>query len=414
MSKTRWIGLTLAAAVGLAVLGAWALGPWKAGKAAADKPAAEKAAAVLEFLPHELVSATLSPIDEVIEFSGPLVAAGTAVVRAKVPGTLAALSVEEGSRVRAGQVIGRIQAQEAESRAQERSALLESARAAKAQAQRAHAQNESLAAQRYISQAALEASQAALDTARAQAAAAEAALNTARLSLSDASVVAPIGGLVSRRHALPGEKVSPEQNLVTVVDIARLELAGVVGTHEVARLRPGMAVQVRVEGVSAPIAGSIARIAPAAEPGSRSIGVVVVLPNPGEVMKGGQFAVAQVRLSEATARLTLPEAAVRSASGQHHVWVLDGELLQRRVVLLGRRDAARGRVEIREGLAAEATVLAAAFDNLKEGQKARRVAARPAAAASCAARPPTAPGAGSAEGASVAASAPQAAPAASR
>ena len=388
MSKARWTGLGLIAALGLGLIAAWGLGAWnfgKAGASLANKGATDKPATVLEFLPSELVSPKWLPIDEVIEFSGPLVAPGTAVVRAKVPGTLAALSVEEGTRVRPGQVIGRISAQEAESRAQERSAMLESARAALAQAQRTHAQNESLAAQRFISQAALEASRSALDTARAQAAAAEAALNTARLSLSDASVVAPIAGIVSRRHALPGEKVSPEQMLVSVVDISKLELAGAVGMHEVARLKAGMPVQVTVEGLPSPIAGTIPRIAPAAEPGTRSIGVAVVLPNPGEVMRGGQFAVARVRLSEAAPRLTLPEAAVRSSSGQHHVWVLSEGRLQRRVVLLGRRDPALGRVEIREGVTPEATVLGAAFDNLKEGDRATRVAERTQAAASAAA-----------------------------
>lgn len=397
MSKARWIGLGLTAALGLGLIAAWGLGTWNAGKAGASLATtgtsagasgkgADKPATVLEFLPSELVSPQWLPIDEVIEFSGPLVAPGTAVVRAKVPGTLAVLSVEEGTRVRPGQVIGRILAQEAESRAQERSAMLESARAALAQAQRTHAQNESLAAQRFISQAALEASRSALDTARAQAAAAEAALNTARLSLSDASIVAPIAGIVSRRHALPGEKVSLEQTLVTVVDISKLELAGAVGMHEVARLKAGMAVQVTVEGLPTPIAGTIARIAPAAEPGTRSIGVAVVLPNPGEMMRGGQFAVARVRLSEPAPRLTLPEAAVRSSSGQHHVWVLSDGRLQRRVVLLGRRDPALARVEIREGVTPEATVLAAAFDNLKEGDRATRVAERKPAAASAASR----------------------------
>lgn len=389
MSKTRWTGLAAAAALAIGLIAAWTLGPWKAGRqqapaAAMAAPGKDKSEVVLDFLPSEVVTPQWRPMDAMVEFSGPLVAPGTAIVRAKVAGTLASLSVDEGSRVRAGQVMGRIQAQEAESRAQERVALLDSARASLAQAQRTHAQNESLAAQRFISQAALEASRAGLDTARAQAAAAEAALNTARLSLSDASVLAPISGTVARRHALPGEKVSPEQNLVTVVDIGKLELAGAVGMHEVSKLRTGMPVEVSVEGLPRPISGSIARIAPAAEPGSRSIGVVVVLPNPGEVMRGGQFAVAQVRLSEGTQRLTLPEAAVRSSSGQHHVWVLEGETLRRRVVLLGRRDAAQGRVEVREGLDERAMVLAAAFDNLKEGQRARRVAQRPSAAASAA------------------------------
>ena len=63
--------------------------------------------------------------------------------------------------------------------------------------------------------------------------------------------------------------------MLTIVDLATLELAGSVGTHEVALLAPGMPVQVRVEGVDEPVTGRLERIAPAAEPGTRSIGVTV-------------------------------------------------------------------------------------------------------------------------------------------
>ena len=49
-----------------------------------------------------------------------------------------------------------------------------------------------------------------------------------------------------------------------------------------------MPVEVRVEGVDKPLAGRVARIAPAAEPGTRSIGVTVALANPDEKLRAGQ------------------------------------------------------------------------------------------------------------------------------
>jgi RND family efflux transporter MFP subunit len=360
----------------------------EAGKDGKDGKDGKKPEVALEFAAREVVQPTLARMVAVVEFSGPLVAPQTAIVRAKAGGTLLALNVAEGSRVAAGQSIGRIELAELGSRVAERSALLESARAALVQAERTHASNERLAAQQFISSNALESSRAALDTARANLAAAQASLDTTRVGLRDANLVAPIAGIVAKRHALPGEKVSPEQPVLTIVDLARLELAGLVGTHEVSRIRPGLPVQVRVEGVDEPVAGRVARIAPAAEPGTRSIGVTIELANPKEQLRAGQYALVRAELADDTERLTLPVTAVGSTSGQDHVWVIENGALARRAVTVGRRDEREGRVEVLQGLTPAATVLAARFDNLREGARAQVVAVKTAPVASAAASTP--------------------------
>jgi RND family efflux transporter MFP subunit len=345
----------------------------------------------LEFAPREVVQPLTARMPAMLEFSGPLVAPQTAIVRAKAGGTLLALNVAEGSRVAAGQTIGRIELAELGSRVAERNALLESARAALAQAERTHTSNERLAAQQFISSSALDGSRAALDTARANLAAAQASLDTTRVGLRDANLVAPIAGIVAKRHALPGEKVSPEQQVLTIIDLARLELAGMVGTHEVARIRPGLLVQVRVEGVDQPVAGRVARIAPAAEPGTRSIGVTIELANPKELLRAGQYALVRAELADDTDRLTLPANAVGTTSGQDHVWLIEGGQLVRRAITVGRRDERQGRVEVLQGLTPASQVLAARFDNLREGAKATVVAAKSAPVASAAASTPLTP-----------------------
>ena len=393
--QKKWVagGVVAAAMVlgGAAVLAAMA-----ARKGDAAVPASAQARAgdgarpevALQFTSSEVVRPTLARMAAVVEFSGPLVAPQTATVRAKAGGTLLALPVSEGSRVSAGQTLGQIDLAELGSRVAERSALLESARAAFVQAERAHASNERLAAQQFISGNALDGSRAALDTARANLAAAQASLDATRLGLRDGRLVAPIAGIVARRHVLPGEKVSPEQQVLTIVDLARLELAGTVGTHEVSRLRPGLPVQVRVEGLGEPVSGRVARIAPAAEPGTRAIGVTIELANPGERLRAGQFALARAELADEVERLTLPASAVGSTSGQDHVWLIEDGRLARRAVTLGRRDERLGRVEVLQGLTPAATVLAARFDNLRDGASATVVAARSAAMASAAASSP--------------------------
>ena len=377
--RRRWAVAAFLAVALVASGGLWLKqrGPLAAGSAQAAKTPGAAASAPLEFRSNEVLHPLLARLTQTIEFSGPLVAPNTAILRAKTAGTLLSLDVVEGARVRAGQALGRIDMAELGSRIAERGANIESARATVLQAERSHASNERLAAQNFISAAALDNSRAALDTTRAALAGAQAALTTTQVAQRDATLIAPIAGIVAKRHVLPGEKVSGEQQVLTLVDLAQLELAGSVGTHEVARLAPGMAVQVKVEGLDAPITGQVARIAPAAEAGTRSIGVTVGVANRDERLRAGQYALARVVLADDQQRLVVPLAAVGATGGQSFVWLIDNGLLVRRAITLGRRDDAGGRVEVLSGLTPEAQVLAARFDNLREGARALVVAGLP-------------------------------------
>jgi len=340
------------------------------------KPDDKKAEVALEFTAGEVVKPTKVSMPELIEFSGPLVAPGTVVVRSKSAGTLLSLAVAEGSRVHVGQALGQVDLEELRYRAAERSASVESARAQLEQAERQYKANQGLADQKFIASTALDTSRAALEAARASLLSAKAQYDTSQVVLRQAALVAPINGVVSKRHALPGEKLAPEQQMLSIVDLSKLELAGLVGTHEVSRLKPGMAVNVRIEGVDKPVEARIARIAPAAEPGTRSIGVTLELSNPKEEFRAGQYALARVELQDDAQRLAVPIAAVGSTSGQDHVWMIEKGALVRRIVTTGRRDQREGRVEVLQGLSADAQVLAARFDNLREGSKAEVVAAK--------------------------------------
>ncbi len=375
--RKRWlIGGVVATAV--AVGAGFAI---KSGKASSVFPASAAMAAAskpdeapLDFTAAEAARPQSLALPQVVEFSGALVAPNTAVVRAKATGTLLSLDVKDGQRVTAGEVIGRIDVSDLAAHVAERSANLAAVRTTLAQAQRTHESNIGLANDRFISPIALDSSKFSLDSARAQVAAAEAALESAKIALREASLVAPITGIVSKHAAVSGEKVTAEQELVTIVDLRTLELAGTVGTQDVPKLQAGMPVDLKIEGLDKPVRGTLARIAPAAEAGTRSIGVAVQLQNAKETMRAGEYAVAHVQIGDAQPRLTVPIAAISSASGQEYVWTLEQGKLLRRTVTTGRRDPARGRAEVLEGIKPDVLVLGARFDNLREGAKARIVA----------------------------------------
>lgn len=340
------------------------------------KPGDDKAKTVLEFVPSEVVKPTVAAMPAVIEFSGPLVAPGTVVVRAKSNGTLLGLAVGEGSRVKAGQALGQVDLEELHHRVAERSASVEAMRAQMEQTERTHKANVGLADNNFIAPTALETSRAAYEAARANWQASKAQLETMQVTMRQAALVSPINGIVYKRHALPGEKLAAEQQILTIVDLAKLELAGLVGTHEVSRLQPGMIVKVKVEGMEQTVDARIARIAPAAEPGTRSIGVTLVLDNPKETYRAGQYAVATAVLEDEKQRLTLPITAISRNSGQEQVWLIENGALARRIVTTGRTDTREGRIEILNGIKPDAQVLGARFENLSEGDKAVVVSAK--------------------------------------
>lgn len=363
--RRLWVGV---AVLVLAAAGT-ALATWSGkdrGKSEADKTPPP-----LQFGAGEVTRPQQAPMPQRIEFSGPLVAPRTAIVRAKAAGTLLALETAEGRRVQAGQSLGRIDLADLNSRVDDRAGSVESAQALLAEAQRQHESNLRLADQNFISPIALQSSQARLDAARAQLRSAQAQLSSTRIGLREAALVAPISGIVGKRHVVPGEKLSAEQPIFTVVDLGTLELAGTVSTHEVSLLQVGQSVRVTVEGRAEPVQGRIDRIAPMAEAGTRAIGVVVTIANADERLRAGQYGQALVELADPTPRLTVPATALSQASGQDQVWTIENGALVRRIVITGRKDAAGGRVEVLQGLAPDAWVLAVRFDNLKEGAQAR-------------------------------------------
>jgi RND family efflux transporter MFP subunit len=196
----------------------------------------------------------------------------------------------------------------------------------------------------------------------------EAQVQLARNALRDAVVIAPLTGTLAKRHVQPGEKVNLDSPLFTIVDLGRMELQAMVPANDIPEIRIAMPVELSIDGFGArTFAGSVERINPTTESGTRAILVFVQIPNPDAALRGGMFATGRIRLAEGAAVPTLPLAAIRTEAGQTYVWSVEAGRLARRSVTLGRRDEAAALVELKSTLPADAQVLAARFDNLKEG-----------------------------------------------
>jgi len=323
---------------------------------------------VLEFSPADLARIEAQPLSRWLPVSGALQPVRQATVKAKVSGDVRQITVREGESVRAGQLLVRIDTADLEAKLIERTGALESARAQLAMAAKTQATNQALLKQNFISQNAYDNSESSFGVSQGGVKSAEAQVQLARNALRDANVASPLAGVVAKRHVQPGEKVAFDSPLVTVVDLTELELQAAVPASDVPELALGKAVELSIDGFGERrFTGRVERINPAAEPGTRAILVYVGIPNPDGALRGGMFATGRIALAASAPVTTLPATAVRTEAGQTFVWTVEGGKLVKRGVVTGRRDDAAGRIEIKTALPPDVPVLAARFDNLKDG-----------------------------------------------
>jgi membrane fusion protein (multidrug efflux system) len=339
---------------------------------AADAKASTKnAAPVAEFLQDDLYIVEPRNLDRVLPLTGSLMPLTEATVKAKVAGELVAVTVREGESVKQGQLLARIDPTEVQARVAARQADVAATRAQLVWAEKNRNQQKALLDKSFISQSAFDNIQSNYEVAVAKQHAAEAELVVARKSLGDAVLVAPFSGIVSLRHAQPGERVALDAKVVSIVDLSRLQLEASVPPAAIGQVQVGQAMNFRVEGFGErEFAGRIERINPAATAGSRSISVYAVIDNREGLLRGGMFAQGALTLSSVGGALAVPASAVREEIGQTFVYAIEDGLVKRKNVKVGAPDAA-GRVQVLEGLAAGDRIVRVNLGSLREGLAAR-------------------------------------------
>ena len=387
MSRTLRFAI-LALALLAASAAAWR---WYSARATADRQSSaapttdsrpKAAPRALEFAPAELHTVSPSRIARSIPITGTLSATQQTIVKARVAGDILDINAREGSSVRAGQLIARIDPTDFELRVRERLANVRSAEAQFEQAQRTLDNNRALLAKNFISQNAFDNSLSASDVAKAALESARAQLEQARKALADTQIVAPMSGQIAQRFAQPGEKVSPDSRLFSIIDLSSMEIEAAVPASEVGLVRIGQPVRLRIEGVDTEQPGQVLRINPSTQPGTRSVLIYVGIQQRDNRIRAGLFAQGTLSVDEKSGVIVIPVAAIRELAGRRVVYAIEQGMVVEREVKTGVIDETAtapngsiGAAEIVSGLKAGERIVAVNLGVLRAGSPALEKAA---------------------------------------
>lgn len=334
--------------------------------------------------------AALAGWERSVRVSGELVAFEQATLSAKVPGRLAPITFDLGTRVARGDVLARVDPRDYELRVEQALAALQSARARlglsadgeddavtpedAAIVRGARAQLSDATRERDRARDLLKGgvgAQATVDAAETRVLAAESALQDAleevqnrratlaqrradialaRQQLEDAQVRAPFDGVVAARLAGAGDYLTAGAPIARVLRFDPLRLRLDVPEREAAGIQAGQSVRVVLEGAVEPVTGKLVRTAPELGARNRTLRVEAELANPDGELRPGSFARAEIVVDAEAQTLTVPAGALVRFAGIDKVIVVEGGKAVERRVTVGRTDGAR--VEVLDGLAA--------------------------------------------------------------
>jgi RND family efflux transporter MFP subunit len=309
------IGRTTALALVLTVAAAGlsACGKDKKAEAKGKKPVAAQTVSV--------APVAVLPLPRVINASGTISAWEEVPVGAETGGlTATAVNAEEGQFVRQGQVLVALNDTLLRAQLRQQDASVASARATLAEAEASLKRSRELLAKGFLSQASLDTATARQATAAAQVAAAEAARGETAARVAQASIRAPVSGLIVRRSVTKGQIVNAGNELFRIVRDGRMELDAELPETDLGVVKAGMPAVITSEQVGQ-ANGAVRLVTSEVDPQTR-LGVARIALTAMGAFRPGMFARAQIQAGD-QASPVVPSASILYRQNQPGVFMVD-------------------------------------------------------------------------------------------
>lgn len=315
--------------------------------------------------------------------SGYVVAQRKASVASKATGRLEWLGVEEGSPVKSGQVIARLENSDVQAASDQAAANLLNARADLADARQNYERMQELKEKGYVAQAEFDMANTRLKRAQAAVTGAEAALRSADVAVEYTLIRAPFDAVVLTKNADIGDIVTPfgaaanaKAAVVTIADLTSLQVEVDVSESNLAKVRPGQPCEIQLDSLPDDrFRGTVHMIVPTADRTKASVLVKVrfldrdprILP---EMSARVAFLDRPVRADEQRAKTAVSPAALVSRDSRTVVYRVNADRAAETAVSVG--GLLGDVVEVLDGLKPGEKVVLNPPKRLKNGSKVKR------------------------------------------
>ncbi|MDO4320539.1 MAG: efflux RND transporter periplasmic adaptor subunit [Bacteroidales bacterium] len=310
--------------------------------------------------PVKVTVQTVDPgrLNNDVSFSGTVESAETATLSFSVPGTITDIYVEEGQNVSKGQVLARVRNSNYVNARNIAEAELAEARDAYARLKKLHDANalpdiKWVEVQNKLKQA-------------------ENAAEMSKRAVSDAALVAPVSGVVSRKIANVGQSVIPAEPVLELVTVNDIRINVSVPESEIGGIAEGQGAIVNFKNLGIDsLAGRVVRKSVVADPLTRAYTVKISIQNTdGRILPGmvGDVALAAAHSADtvSSSDIMLPSQAVLLGSDNRtFVWVVDGGKAARRFVKADELSA--GGIIVTDGLRSGDSVIVAGMQKVGTG-----------------------------------------------
>jgi len=318
-----------------------------------------------------------------LDASGYVVARRTATLSAKIQGKVTEVDFEEGQKVKAGDIVAKLDDSNYLAALRQFQAQARQAKAAMDNNAPIYTRYQRLKTEGAISTDALENQRTIYDNARTQYDVAVAAVALAQANMADTVVRAPFDGIVTVKVAQVGEVVAPSaqsggstrSGIMTIVDMNSLEVQVDVSENYIERVEAGAAATIHLDAYpELEIPGSVIAIIPTADQSKGTVAVRVRITKkdsrilPQMAARVSFMTAPEKNAGPVVARVTVPPSAVIANGKTGTVFLLkeDG-VVEKRDVALGLKTAQA--VTILSGLSAGDRLAGDGLDKLHDGDK---------------------------------------------